>query len=152
MADAEDTCPTGVPHAREPRDELRDGLASHKEDAIAPHPLSRANPLSADVTSRRERVAGTYGQAALARQDIDEQILGTPLRLPGLAVGSSRLGMQVLTNAVDDVSYANFVGVPFDAETPPRATVHERMEARLGLQSPKEQTHRRYTPPHRAGI
>ena len=124
-----------VPFARTPHDTLRDGLPSHKHDAVPEHPLARAQPEE-DTSTRRERIASTYGQAALARQDLDEQLLGMPLRPPGLAVGASRLGREVVTNEIDQLSYPDFLGVPRDAETAPRATVHERMEARLGLRQP----------------
>jgi len=124
-----------VPFARTPHDTLRDGLPSHKHDAVPEHPLARAQP-EGDTSTRRERIASTYGQAALARQDLDEQLLGMPLRPPGLAVGASRLGREVVTNEIDQLSYPDFLGVPRDAETAPLATVHERMEARLGLRQP----------------
>lgn len=122
-----------LPVATKPFDTLRNGLPALKHDAIPPHPLARAqaDQRASDLRSKRQYIAQAYGGAALARQDIEEQVMGVPRRLAGMP--SSKLGHEVLTGKVDNIEPRDFLGAPWDREAAPPGDVHSRMEARLGL-------------------
>ena len=71
-----------------------------------------------------------YGSAVPARLAIDEQIIGRTGRLPGIP--SSKLGLEILRDTLEDFTPQSYLGLPQDSEVP-EVDIHSKMEAKMGM-------------------
>lgn len=53
--------------------------------------------------------------------------------MPGCGIPSSRLGLEVLNNTLDDFGFESYLGFAGEKETVPPKGLHATMEAKLGL-------------------
>lgn len=120
-----------LPFLAKPRDPLRDGIVTLKDEAKTAHPVEiiQDGRESSDI-ARLEMLKNVYGTALPARMQIEKQILNKIERLPGLP--SSKLGYDSLTGSLDDFSFDSYLSLPGDSEAP-APDLHTVMEKRLGI-------------------
>ena len=72
-----------------------------------------------------------YGTAAPLKLRIEEEILGSVQRLPGLP--SSSLGAEALSGKLDDFDFSDALGQSSEESETMPVDMHSVMECRLGL-------------------
>merc|ERR1719197_402785 len=116
----------------EPQEFLRTGLPNFRAGVEAAHPLEAVavNHERESKENKLKMLQNVYGSAFPLKQQIEEAIVGSSGRLPGLP--SSRLGLDALTGRLDRFTEADYLADPAESElTPP--PMHAVMEQRLGL-------------------
>jgi len=113
---------TTLPFLREPHDTLRQGLPALKEAASASHPVEAAVAGAGKQAAAEDDFATSrrlYGVALPARLDLERQVAGRSLRLPGLGVPSSRVGLEVVSGTLDSLGPRDIYGRPEDSPEEP---------------------------------
>jgi proteasome maturation protein len=123
-----------LPFQAVPHDSLRQGLPALKEvSAVGRHPVEVIQEASrASGSASGPALRDLYGSAFVARQHIEQQILGKFQRLPG--VPSSQLGLEALTGSLDDFSFDSYLGFPGESDLA-QPDMHSQLEARHGIQA-----------------
>ncbi|XP_078429157.1 cyclin-B1-2-like [Wolffia australiana] len=115
-------------------DALRFGLNGVKSEIMAVHPLQPLMESTKKMHENMKRMAmaNIYGSAFPLKMDLDRQIFSRFQRPPG-AIPSSMLGLDVVSGAIDDFGFEDYLGDPRDSDSVRPVDMHHGMEIRLGL-------------------
>ncbi len=84
-----------------------------------------------EFNARLDTVARLYGVAAAMRMKTEVDILSQICRAPGLS--SSFVGLETVLGTDETVEFEDVLNDPQERPDLPMVSVHEKMEARLGL-------------------
>mmetsp|Transcript_23364 Transcript_23364/g.38431 ORF Transcript_23364/g.38431 Transcript_23364/m.38431 type:complete len:135 (-) Transcript_23364:173-577(-) len=118
------------------QDPIRSGFSNLAVESSMRHPVEKLQKSMKEMESERKRfmMANVYGMHAPLKLRMEEEILGSFRRLPGLH--SSFVGLDTLHNRDEDFDFSDYLADPRDSEmnTP---DLHTTMEKRLGISMPR---------------
>ncbi|GAB5032192.1 proteasome maturation factor ump1 [Nannochloropsis oceanica] len=124
-----------LPVLKEPVDQMREGIKAggFQSEATAPHPVQafQATRKEREFSARLDTIARLYGVAAAMRMKTEADILSQICRAPGLP--SSFVGLETVLGTDETVEFEDVLNDPQERPDLPMVSVHEKMEARLGL-------------------
>mmetsp|Transcript_934 Transcript_934/g.1353 ORF Transcript_934/g.1353 Transcript_934/m.1353 type:complete len:136 (+) Transcript_934:154-561(+) len=126
----------GLPFMRAPEDTMRVGFGSSlAEQAKAPHPVQQLQKIrhEQEWRSKLQSAALIYGTAFAMKLETERQALSQIQRPPGLGIQSSLVGLETLMGTDTEIEFHDYLGLPSEAPTEPKFTIHDAMEVKFGL-------------------
>lgn len=99
----------------------------------AGHPVQKMQSTLAEDTwkAKLDFVSNVYGFAAAMDMEADRQIFSQPTRGPGM--GSSYLGLDVVMNTTNSISFQDTLNVPQERVDRKKMPIHAAFESRLNI-------------------
>jgi len=126
----------GMPVMTAPPDAMRLGYGtSMAQNAKAPHPVQQLQRVrhEQEWQSKLRNASMVYGTAFAMKLETERQMFSQIQRPAGLGTQSALVGLETLMGTDTEIDFHDFLGLPNEAPTEPKFSIHDAMEVKFGL-------------------